>query len=159
MSADNFMLVKEVTDDKFVVYYGNMSSGKTFNPKEFTNLHEAIEYAQAQQTEYGISVDSNHSKQERQVMKSKDIDDLLDEIIRNLLYATGYFDASTVERYEEVQKTTQSIKELIARERIDELKALPWKRSDRYGINSPYVTKTWLTERLNQLQGSIEDSK
>lgn len=38
--------------------------------------------------------------------------------------------------------------------RIDELENLPWKRSDRYGINTPYVTKTWLLERKAELNSN-----
>lgn len=48
---------------------------------------------------------------------------------------------------------------LMVAERIDELRNLPWKRSDKYGINTPYVTKTWFTERLAALRATIGGSQ
>lgn len=46
-----------------------------------------------------------------------------------------------------------------ARERIDELENLPWKRADKYGINSPYVTKAWLVKRKAELTNTLEGRK
>ena len=40
--------------------------------------------------------------------------------------------------------------------RIDELENLPWKRIDKYGINTPYVTKKWLTERKATLRKELD---
>lgn len=47
----------------------------------------------------------------------------------------------------------EKTKKLLVEERLNELKNLPWKRADKYGINSPYVTKQWLTDRIAQLEG------
>lgn len=38
------------------------------------------------------------------------------------------------------------------KERIAELRGIPWKRSERYKIHSPYITKAWLTDRISYLE-------
>lgn len=43
--------------------------------------------------------------------------------------------------------------------RIDELDGIPWKRSDKYGINSPYITKEWLLNRKVQLTKMQEQAQ
>ena len=55
----------------------------------------------------------------------------------------------------EMDKAKAAITALRIKDRIDELKALPWKRADRYGINSPYVTKAWLRERITELESQL----
>ena len=43
--------------------------------------------------------------------------------------------------------------------RIDELDNIPWKRSDKYGINSPYITKEWLLNRKVELTNLQEQAQ
>ena len=46
----------------------------------------------------------------------------------------------------------QQIQALITEARVDEIKNIPWKCADKYGINSPYITKQWYLDRLAQLK-------
>lgn len=58
------------------------------------------------------------------------------------------------------EKLYLAIEQLISNReklaRIDELENLPWKRIDKYGINTPYVTKKWLTERKATLRKELD---
>lgn len=45
----------------------------------------------------------------------------------------------------------EAIQNLVTEARLDELDNLPWKHTEKYGINTPYVTKKWLIERKAEL--------
>lgn len=75
--------------------------------------------------------------------------------------ATPYAELSKQEQesdMEQVNRYWSLIEEFVAVEcqkaRLDELEHLPWKRADKYGINSPYVTKKWLLERKTKIRGN-----
>lgn len=59
-----------------------------------------------------------------------------------------------------LHERAEAVKQLISNReklaRIDELENLPWKRIDKYGINTPYVTKKWLTERKATLRKELD---
>lgn len=80
--------------------------------------------------------------------KNHELDELIDKI-----YPSVRGKEASENLREKAKQAIQQYCDRISREaRLDELDNLPWKRADKYGINTPYVTKKWLLERKAQLQ-------
>lgn len=85
-----------------------------------------------------------------------DIPTELEKILRGLKYQvlrgqvsdTGW---QTEVWFDVTDTARQAILNLITEARLDELDNLPWKHTEKYGINTPYVTKKWLIERKAEL--------
>lgn len=63
---------------------------------------------------------------------------------------TGLYDVKS-----SIDEIMALVSKAVEEARLDELESLPWKRSDKYGINTPYVTKTWLTTRKMVLKAQL----
>jgi len=88
-----------------------------------------------------------------QFMKSKDTttsnDKEIDEVL-NGVYARGQLSGINNKK-PLINDWKVILQDVITQARIDEIKNIPWKRADKYGINNPYITKQWYLDRLAEL--------